>query len=52
LPNKSNEKSTLGELDAFSDLKAMFDSAGVKDEKVKVEKKENVQVQQEIVKPK
>lgn len=37
--NKSNEKSTLGELDAFSDLKAMFDNAGVKDEKVKVEKK-------------
>ena len=42
-PNKSNEKSTLGELDAFSDLKAMFDSAGVKDEKVKVEKKEKAE---------
>lgn len=37
--NKSNEKSTLGELDAFSDLKAMFDNAGAKDEKVKAEKK-------------
>lgn len=42
-PNKTNEKSTLGELDAFSDLKAMFDSAGVKDEKVKVEKKEKAE---------
>ena len=39
-PNKSNEKTSLGELDAFSDLKAMFDSAGVKEEKVKVVKKE------------
>ena len=39
-PNKSNEKTSLGELDAFSDLKAMFDSAGVQEEKVKVVKKE------------
>ncbi|HEY1046487.1 MAG TPA: 30S ribosomal protein S1 [Bacteroidia bacterium] len=30
--NKSNEKSTLGELDAFSDLKAMFDNAGASKE--------------------
>jgi small subunit ribosomal protein S1 len=37
--NKSNEKSTLGELDAFSDLKAMFDNAGAKTEKVKSEEK-------------
>jgi small subunit ribosomal protein S1 len=40
--NKSNDKSTLGELDAFSDLKAMFDSAGskeAKEEKPKAEKK-------------
>ena len=37
--NKGNDKSTLGELDAFSDLKAMFDSAGAKDEKPKAEKK-------------
>ncbi len=38
--NKSNEKSTLGELDAFSDLKAMFDNAGAaKEEKPKAEKK-------------
>ena len=37
--NKSVDKSTLGELDAFSDLKAMFDNAGAKDEKAKVEKK-------------
>ena len=38
--NKGGDKSTLGELDAFSDLKAMFDNAGVKDEKIKVEKVE------------
>ncbi len=38
--NKANDKSTLGELDAFSDLKAMFDTAGVKDAKVKADKKE------------
>lgn len=38
--NKSNEKTTLGELDAFSDLKAMFDSAGAADEKAKLEQKE------------
>jgi small subunit ribosomal protein S1 len=31
--NKPAEKSTLGELDAFSDLKAMFDSANDKDAK-------------------
>lgn len=38
--NKTNEKSTLGELDAFSDLKAMFDNAGAqKEEKPKAEKK-------------
>lgn len=42
--NKSNEKSTLGELDAFSDLKAMFDNAGASKEvkevkEVKEEKK-------------
>jgi small subunit ribosomal protein S1 len=36
--NKSNEKTTLGELDAFSDLKAMFDNAGANDEKAKIEK--------------
>lgn len=36
--NKSNEKTTLGELDAFSDLKAMFDNAGANDEKARVEK--------------
>jgi small subunit ribosomal protein S1 len=36
--NKSNDKSTLGELDAFSDLKAMFDSAGSKEDKPKEEK--------------
>jgi small subunit ribosomal protein S1 len=41
--NKSNEKSTLGELDAFSDLKAMFDSAGAKEEKPKAEKAEKVE---------
>jgi small subunit ribosomal protein S1 len=41
--NKSNEKSTLGELDAFSDLKAMFDSAGTKEEKPKAEKAEKVE---------
>ncbi len=41
-PNKSNDKSSLGELDAFSDLKAMFDNAGSKtapDSKPKAEKK-------------
>ena len=37
--NKANDKSTLGELDAFSDLKAMFDNAGSKEEKPKAEKK-------------
>jgi len=38
--NKGGEnKSTLGELDAFSDLRAMFDTAG-KDAKVKADKKE------------
>lgn len=31
--NKSNEKSTMGELDAFSDLKALFDNAGKADNK-------------------
>ena len=40
--NKSTEKSSLGELDAFSDLKAMFDNAGSKpatEAKPKAEKK-------------
>ncbi|MDI1235377.1 MAG: 30S ribosomal protein S1 [bacterium] len=40
--NKSNDKSSLGELDAFSDLKAMFDNAGNKptaETKPKAEKK-------------
>ncbi len=40
--NKSNDKSSLGELDAFSDLKAMFDNAGSKpttEAKPKAEKK-------------
>lgn len=40
--NKSTEKSSLGELDAFSDLKAMFDNAGSKpasETKPKAEKK-------------
>ncbi|MDP2176566.1 MAG: 30S ribosomal protein S1 [Bacteroidota bacterium] len=47
--NKNVEKTTLGELDAFSDLKAMFDSANVKDavkketKKVKAEKVEAVE---------
>ena len=45
--NKSNEKSTLGELDAFSDLKAMFDSAGSKEEKPKAEKVEKKAVKEE-----
>jgi small subunit ribosomal protein S1 len=40
--NKSTDKSSLGELDAFSDLKAMFDNAGSKpanEAKPKAEKK-------------
>ncbi len=40
--NKSTDKSSLGELDAFSDLKAMFDNAGSKpatESKPKAEKK-------------
>jgi small subunit ribosomal protein S1 len=37
--NKNVEKTTLGELDAFSDLKAMFDSANVKDAVKKENKK-------------
>ncbi|MFM6983279.1 MAG: 30S ribosomal protein S1 [Chitinophagaceae bacterium] len=45
--NKSNEKSTLGELDAFSDLKAMFDSAGAKEEKPKAEKVEKKAAKEE-----
>jgi small subunit ribosomal protein S1 len=36
--NKSNEKSTLGELDAFSDLKAMFDNAGSNNKETKESK--------------
>jgi len=40
--NKTTDKSSLGELDAFSDLKAMFDNAGSKpttESKPKAEKK-------------
>jgi small subunit ribosomal protein S1 len=55
--NKNVEKTTLGELDAFSDLKAMFDSANVKDtvakeakevKKAKAEKVEKVEATEEV----
>ena len=50
--NKSNEKTTLGELDAFSDLKAMFDNAGANDEKARVEKAAKEAAKEEKEEPK